>query len=455
MASLFILLIVSLINNGLSSTPTCYCPTSQPTFATTTTAPPTTKSGKTKTAKSSGKGGSGIGIGDCDCDKGYGVVELRFIYQGTRELRDVGSIEFFYDLDNNRADSDIVCSFDDIGTNDEIICQIDSRSDDFDTHTPFTIHYADGAICEDQYHTSCSSDIVGMGPENGVCDDIICSGWKSSNGNPEINDCDDGQEPCDCDDDTIIPSTNLPTKSPESVDIVIGDNCYCELRYSVFTFFCDFACNILLLISFLLHSNGMTPSPEAVTAKSGKTAGKSKDSTGLGVGDCSCDDKHYGMVSFRVLYSGDNNVDITFQHKDSGDIMCTVSNVATGQEAECNVNSYVDGDGDPIFDKLSPDTYVELFTAGTSSSVCSTKIHTSCSRDIVGTYGDDACGTDIIVSGWSDGDPVSITCDDGYDLCPCYDDTQIPTASPTYNPTTNIPTVFPTGNPTASTIYSM
>jgi len=68
---------------------------------------------------------------------------------------------------------------------------------------------------------------------------------------------------------------------------------------------------------------------------------------------------------------------------------------------------------------LSTNTYIKLYKAGTSTEVCTTEIHTSCSSDIVGTYGDEACGTDIIVSGWSDGNPVANSCDDGFDLCSC------------------------------------
>jgi len=58
--------------------------------------------------------------------------------------------------------------------------------------------------------------------------------------------------------------------------------------------------------------------------------------------------------------------------------------------------------------------------AGTTNSVCSAEVHTSCSSDIVGGYGDGGCGTDLEVSGWSDGANCGNNlCDDGFDVCPC------------------------------------
>ena len=54
------------------------------------------------------------------------------------------------------------------------------------------------------------------------------------------------------------------------------------------------------------------------------------------------------------------------------------------------------------------------YSAGTSNDVCMAKTHTSCSSDIVGDYGDEDCGMDLLVTGWRDGNPNdSNDCDNG------------------------------------------
>ena len=140
------------------------------------------------------------------------MTELRFRYQGSES--DVG-IEIFYDKD----------------TKQQVLCNIESTGHDFQNETPFTVTYQSGQTCEAQYHTSCSSDIVGLVQDE--CTDLICTGWRD--GNPNDNDCDDGVEPCDCDDPTSEPVTTgegggESTASTVSfVQTVVGDNCYCEL----------------------------------------------------------------------------------------------------------------------------------------------------------------------------------------------------------------------------------
>ncbi len=66
----------------------------------------------------------------------------------------------------------------------------------FETETPFIITYTSGGEYSAQYHTSCSSDIVGI-PEI-ECPELIVSGWRDNDGYANGDDCDDGFEPCEC-----------------------------------------------------------------------------------------------------------------------------------------------------------------------------------------------------------------------------------------------------------------
>eukprot|EP00486_Rosalina_sp_Unknown_P002908 CAMPEP_0201566366 /NCGR_PEP_ID=MMETSP0190_2-20130828/6106_1 /ASSEMBLY_ACC=CAM_ASM_000263 /TAXON_ID=37353 /ORGANISM="Rosalina sp." /LENGTH=520 /DNA_ID=CAMNT_0047984989 /DNA_START=23 /DNA_END=1585 /DNA_ORIENTATION=- len=391
-----------------TDTDICYCPTSMPTMATTPS--PTTKSYAKKTKGES----SGIGYGDCDCDKDYGVTELRFIYQGSA---DSVTINFY------NKDADVTfCTFTGIAPNEEIICESTGKisgQDDFETETYFDImdestgEYLDGCSADDvsagnkdtaAFHTSCSSDIVGLTRCN---DNIICSGWKD--GNPDDNnDCDDGQEECECDDtetdiETPSPVEDPSTPSPVEDPDTIGDVCYCAV-------------------------DNCTPSPtitgstkSSSKGKKGKSKSKSssKDS-GMGCGDCDCD-KDYGMVEIRVLYTGADDVTIQwFDKGGDGQICLDSEDVSQGEEAICNVNDYLDSNDDPIYEKLETNTFAKLVDAN-GDEICTTEIHTSCSRDIVGTEGDGDCIAGlIIVTGWKDGNPNDDNdCDDGYDLCDC------------------------------------
>ena len=155
-----------------------------------------------------------------------------------------------------------------------------------------------------------------------------------------------------------------------------------------------------------------TPSPlTASTKHSKKKKSKSKDSDGYGVGDCDCDG---GMLELRLLYSGSDTVDIDFYDKSGDGLICQSLDVEQGSEATCNVAG-------TSYSKFETNTYVNVINQATNLA-CTTVIHTSCSRDIVGTYGDEDCG--VVVSGWYDADG---NCDDGYDECSCdgsyvYDD---------------------------------
>ena len=173
-----------------------------------------------------------------------------------------------------------------------------------------------------------------------------------------------------------------------------------------------------------VHSTGLTPSPTSLStaSKKSKSKSKSKDSSGLGVGDCDCDG---GMVELRLIYSGADTVDIAFADK-NGNTMCTVEDVEQGQEATCNIQTdYLDSNDDPVLEKLTTDTYVTLTNSDDDSDNCVTAIHTSCSRDIVGTNGDGGCGDTIIVSGWKDGSDDTNDCDDGLQSCSCTNGTYI------------------------------
>ena len=128
-----------------------------------------------------------------------------------------------------------VCRFSKVQPNDELVCDLWASSNNpklFENETPFILTYANGNQCVGQYHTSCSSDIVGELPEDpGVglplCTDVVVSGWRDGNPN-DNNNCDDGIEPCSC--DSLPPDTSTTTTFvPDFVDIIIGENCYCEL----------------------------------------------------------------------------------------------------------------------------------------------------------------------------------------------------------------------------------
>ena len=130
----------------------------------------------------------------------------------------------------------------------------------------------------------------------------------------------------------------------------------------------------------------------------------------MGVGDCSCD---RGMIELRLIYSGQQAVDITISDK-NGNAMFRPKEIEMGDEVICNVANYDN------FDKFSSDTNVQVFDAVTGSEICVQSIHTSCSNDIVGTHGEGSCGETLIVSGWKDGADDINDCDDGINLCGMY-----------------------------------
>jgi len=361
---------------------TCVCPT-QAAVVTTKAATTTYGKGKKAKNKSKDKNSSGNGVGDCDCDKDYGVVELRFRYQGTE---DNVNIEIFYD---QKTLQQVLCEFTNISPGDEIICNIASLGHDFQNETPFRVTYQSGQTCEAQYHTSCSSDIVGLVQDE--CTDLICTGWRD--GNPNTNDCDDGVEPCECDATTAEPVITTGATEVSFVQTIVGDNCYCDATSGAF-------------------STTSSTTTTSYKKKKKKSKGKSSDSGGQGFGDCDCD-KTYGMAEMRLLYSGDEDVDIVYVHKD-GPVMCRDEDIAQGEESVCNIMNNAN------FDKYGTNTYVKVFLAGTNNQVCMATIHTSCSSDIVGGYGDEGCGYDLLVSGWRDGNPNDDNdCDDGQEECDC------------------------------------
>lgn len=288
-----------------------------------------------------------------------------------------------------------MCRFSNVNPNDELVCDIQAGSNllAFENETPFVVTGANGYECVGQYHTSCSSDIVGVAPQQvsgfNLCSDIIVSGWRD--GNPATNDCDDGEEPCSC--DTITRDTSTSTTfEPEFVDVIIGENCYCDNTGNT--------------------GSVPTPQPTSYSKKSKKKKGKKGSSGGLGYGDCDCD-KTYGMRTLRFLWSGTQAVDIYYYEK-GGALLCKDEGIEEGEESECDAQS------SGSFTKFSTNTYMQVKKAGTQNNVCTSEVHTSCSSDIVGGYGDGGCGTQLLVSGWSDGNPNDDNyCDDGYDPCSC------------------------------------
>lgn len=369
-----------------TTTTTCYCPSPAP--ITPTTPYPTAKKSKSK-----GSSSSGNGVGDCDCDKSYKLREIRFIYTGTQS-----NVKMSVYSDGKTGSypwQSEVCRFTGINPNDEVICDIRDASNllAFENETPIVITGSNGYECVGQYHTSCSSDIVDELPEQGgsfpICTDVYVSGWRD--GNPATNDCDDGEEPCSC--DTITRDTSTSTTfEPEFVDVVIGGNCYCDNTGNI--------------------GSNPTPQPTSYSKKSKKKKGKKGSSGGLGYGDCDCD-KTYGMRTLRFMWSGTEEVDIYYYEK-GGSLLCKDEGIEEGEESEC------DAQASGSFTKFSTNTYMQVKRAGTNNAVCTSEVHTSCSSDIVGGYGDGGCGTDLLVTGWSDGNPNDDNyCDDGYDLCSC------------------------------------
>eukprot|EP01083_Nonionella_stella_P112630 331564_1 len=376
---------------------TCYCPTSAPQSSTSSTTPlPKSKAGKSK------GGATGLGVGQCDCSGK--LAEIRFVYQGTETNV---KIEIF----NARDTSTKICEFNNVQPNDEIICNLrgdapglvipaNSQSE-FENETGFTITYSSGGTCAAQYHTSCSSDIVGIvQPE---CTELIASGWRDNDGYDQDYDCDDGFIPCDCEGENPPPMEEQSTTFvPNFVDIIVGEECYCST------------------------TDGSTSSTTTTTvppSKAGKSKdGKSKGGDGLGVGDCNCDG---GQADLTLMYQGidPNEVTVKCQNRkeNDADLPSDVSSVATGEEFTCSKGT---------FEKLGTETLVTLYDS-TGEEVCNTQIHTSCSRDIVGTTGADSgsgtwCDSALIVTGWRDNnnfDPTDPTngqrCDDGYEKCDC------------------------------------
>merc|ERR1719347_1865464 len=136
----------------------------------------------------------------------------------------------------------------------------------------------------------------------------------------------------------------------------------------------------------------------------------------------------------RLRYSGSATVDIVYEDK-KGNEMCRDEGIITGAESICDIRGSTTYTYD---DRFSTDTNVYVYEAGTNNQVQYSKIHTSCSSDIVGeTDGD------LTVSGWADGNPNDDNdCDDGIVECLC------PTVEPTTaSPTTSSPT---TADPTSA-----
>eukprot|EP01084_Bolivina_argentea_P047710 87933_1 len=389
--------------------------TKSPTTSTTTKAPTTTTTVSTTectcppamvcvpgtTRRRLGKKNKvvGCGQGECDCDGG--VVELRYKYRGA-----VSGVRIDIWYKNSEFK---ICEFNNVQSGQQVVCNLRGTAPGlvksgvykFATETPFVIT-GPNYSCSAQYHTSCSSDIVGVvQPE---CTDLVVSGWKDV-GNVDDNDggdCDDAinEVDCECEGDPVLTST---TSNPVRIPIIVGNNCYCDTTGSV------------------VQTNnrrrlGKKGKKGGSKGKKGSKKGKGKKKgDGLGIGDCDCSG---GQTELTMMYSGSVAVDIDFFHKD-GQKICTVLNVNQGDEAVCNVLDYNNG----AYSKLGTNTFLELKKAGTSTMQCEMSIHTSCSRDIVGTYGNDGhnCGTTMIVSGWKDaGNEVSGgECDDGLTLCDC------------------------------------
>mmetsp|Transcript_23935 Transcript_23935/g.20921 ORF Transcript_23935/g.20921 Transcript_23935/m.20921 type:complete len:321 (+) Transcript_23935:49-1011(+) len=195
---------------------------------------------------------------------------------------------------------------------------------------------------------------------------------------------------------TSEPTSMSPTPGPTTSEPI----CYCTTETPLST------------------PSPTTPSP---TTKSYAKKTKGSTSSGTSCGECDCD-KDYGMVELRVLYSG--SVDVTIEWYDKGgdsQICADSTGITQGTEATCNVDSLLCGT-DPCYDKLETNTFAKLVDSN-GDEVCTTEIHTSCSSDIVGTYGDGDCGMMVLVTGWKDGNPDDDNdCDDGYEVCPCIEE---------------------------------
>eukprot|EP01084_Bolivina_argentea_P267336 453764_1 len=262
-------------------TTTCICPT-YPAFT-----PLPTKAGKSKDSKPIGNG-----IGACDCNGG--VAELRYVYLGT-----TSNVQIDIYTGKSKDSPQLVCTFNNIQPNEEIVCNLRGDApglvlkglDKFATESPFIITYPNGNTCNAQYHTSCSQDIVGV--VQSECPELVVSGWKDNNNYDNGLDCDDGIVPCQCGNINTTPNTPIET----SVDIIIGDKCYCQS----------------------ITSNGFSTTATATVPKSkakkskAKSKGKSKDNTGFGVGDCDCEG---GQIELTIMYQGIEDVNIEFFYKD-------------------------------------------------------------------------------------------------------------------------------------------
>jgi hypothetical protein len=238
------------------------------------------------------------------------------------------------------------------------------------------------------------------------CVDFVVSGWKDV-GNVDGNDggdCDDmiNEVDCECSGDADPTTTKT---DPVRVPFIVGNNCYCDTTGNV-----QYGTTSRRRLGKKGKKGKKSKGKKGSKKKKGKKKGE-----GLGVGDCDCEG---GQTELTMMYSGDATVDIYYYHKD-GPLICTTMNVAKGDESVCNVLNYQNGK----YSKLGTNTFVELKKAGTQQEACSMSIHTSCSRDIVGTYGNDGhnCGTTMVVSGWKDAnnEVSGGECDDGLELCDC------------------------------------
>jgi hypothetical protein len=356
--------------------------------------------------------------GTCECTKGevngirVGVTELRFVYYGNTPNTDPVVIELFR---REKEGGTLICKFEGVIANQEVSCALDGSQPglvlqglaDFDNETPFVVTYSNGDTCEASYHTSCSSDIVNVVLQE--CTDLVCTGWNDGSG----QNCDDDIEPCPCNNYEVPPSEPEPTSF---VDIILGEHCYCDVSGQI------------------VPAPTEPPKSKAKKSKSGKH--KSKDSGGLGVGDCDCEG---GQIELTLLYQAVEAVDIEFWYFDkksgNGEAICANYSVEQGAEVICNVQE-PNVVGATAHDKLGTNTFVQ-FTQVSDGAECQTEIHTSCSRDIVGTFGDEDCGA--IVSGWRDGNNVldDAFCDDGFEECNC-NGTLVEEPNPVDDPVTDI-----------------
>eukprot|EP00488_Nonionellina_sp_1-RS-2012_P001947 TRINITY_DN33_c0_g1_i6.p1 TRINITY_DN33_c0_g1~~TRINITY_DN33_c0_g1_i6.p1 ORF type:complete len:281 (-),score=97.81 TRINITY_DN33_c0_g1_i6:85-927(-) len=155
------------------------------------------------------------GTGSCVCKDGIHL--LRMIYYP----EDLGNSPVNIEISRDSLfTNDIICTFDNVQAGTEVECDIQNvdptltKWNKFDATTYVRLtSIATGDICEGQWQTTCSTDIVGWAAA--TCTDIIITGW-SDNGND--GECDDGLYSCTCKDCSIYSTTNGPTSVCASTD---------------------------------------------------------------------------------------------------------------------------------------------------------------------------------------------------------------------------------------------